>query len=322
MYGCIVIGSGPAALTAAIYLSRSDTNHLVIEGNQPGGQLTLTSDIENYPGFPQKMTGAQLMENMRRQAEGCGSVFRKGVVIKIHRKDDHFALDTEDALGHVETVFSHAVIIATGASAQFLGLPEEEGLIGMGVSACAVCDGALFRDKDVAVVGGGDTAMEEAIFLTHFARSVTIIHRRDGFRASEVMLNRARLNPKIRWSLFKAVEAIHTGPTKMLSSVTLRDMRDDSLSDMPLDGLFIAIGHKPNVSPFQSFLACDEHGYIKTNGDTTATSVAGVFACGDVADPRYRQAITAAGSGCKAAMDAKSYLDNLFPGSCLHTDKR
>lgn len=307
----VVVGSGPAGLTAAIYLARSNTHVLVIDGPTPGGQLTTTTDVDNFPGFPGGITGPELMSRMREQASRLGVHFSSETVVGARLSRFPIELDLSDEMGEQRTIVAQAVVVSSGATAKLLGIENESSLMGAGVSACATCDGFFYQDKDVAVVGGGDTAMEEAMFLTRFARSVTLVHRRDGFSASPAMLERAQKNPKITWKLFKVVEQIHGSVQEGLQRVTLRDPRDNALSELEVDGLFIAIGHTPNTGPFSEQLACDEQGYILTVDRSTATSMRGVFACGDVSDPHYRQAITAAGTGCMAALDAYNYLASL-----------
>lgn len=307
----VVVGSGPAGLTAAIYLARSNTNVLVIDGPTPGGQLMTTTDVENFPGFPEGITGPELMTRMRDQAIRLGVHFSSESVVGARLSRFPIELDLADNIGNERTIVAQSVVVSSGATAKLLGIENESKLMGAGVSACATCDGFFYQDKDVAVVGGGDTAMEEAIFLTRFARSVTLVHRRDGFSASAAMVERAQKNPKISWNLFKVVEQIHGSVQDGLQRVTLRDTRDNSLSELKVDGLFIAIGHTPNTGPFAEQLACDEQGYILTVNRSTATSMRGVFACGDVSDPRYRQAVTAAGTGCMAALDCYNYLESI-----------
>ncbi|MCX7674232.1 MAG: thioredoxin-disulfide reductase [Bdellovibrionaceae bacterium] len=300
----IIIGSGPAGLTAAIYTARANLNPLVIEGEEAGGQLMLTTDVENYPGFPKGVTGPELMMLFREQASRFGARFITKNVTRVDLKARPFRL----WVGNQEYQ-SRAVIISTGASAKYLGLESEKKYMSRGVSACATCDGAFFKGLDVAVVGGGDTAMEEAQFLTRFANKVYIIHRRDQFRASKIMADRVLKNPKIQvlWNR-QVVEVL--GNEKHVTGLILESTQDQSRHELKVDGLFLAIGHKPNTDLFKEYLELNEVGYIKTRPGSTYTNVTGVFACGDVQDPTYRQAITAAGSGCMAAIDCERWLES------------
>ena len=298
----IIIGSGPAGYTAAIYTSRALLKPLMIEGEMAGGQLMITSDVENYPGFPDAITGPGLMETMRKQAERFGTRFITENVTKVDFGRRPFKVWIGEKMYESDTV-----IISTGAEAQYLGLPGEQSYYGRGLSACATCDGAFFKDVDVAVVGGGDTAMEEANFLTRFARTVYLVHRKDTFRASKIMENRARNNPKIKFVTNREVIQIHG--EKAVDKITLKNTVDGSTSDLVVEGLFIAIGHKPTTKFLGGQIALHDSGYIKTKPGSSYTSVDGVFAAGDVQDHVYRQAITAAGSGCMAAIDCERWLE-------------
>jgi thioredoxin reductase (NADPH) len=297
----VVIGSGPAGLTAALYTARADLRPLVIEGIGAGGQLMLTTEVENFPGFPTGIMGPELMDNMRKQAERFGAEFVTDDVTRVDLTGDVKRVwvgDTEYA--------AHAAIISTGARANWLGLPNEQRLIGRGVSSCATCDGFFFRDQDIVVVGGGDSAMEEATFLTKFAKSVTIVHRRDTLRASKIMQDRALANDKIRFAWNSAVSDVVGA--EAVEAVELTSTVDGTTTTLPVTGLFVAIGHTPNTDLFVGQVALDDQGYIAVESPSTRTSLPGVFACGDVVDHTYRQAITAAGTGCAAALDAERYL--------------
>jgi thioredoxin reductase (NADPH) len=302
-YPVAIIGSGPAGWTAALYASRADLSPVIFEGPRPGGQLTLTTDVENYPGFKDGIQGPEMMEVFREQARRFGTEVVLDTVTDVDFSKRPFRL----ALEAGGSVAADAVIVSSGATAKLLGIESETRLLGHGVSACATCDAFFFKKKEVVVVGGGDTAMEEATFLTKFATKVTIVHRREEFRASKIMLERARQNPKIAWKLNAAVEEIHGGGGAV-TGVTLKDTRTGKLSEFPTQGVFIAIGHSPNTAIFKGKLEMNEVGYLKIQHPSTRTSVEGVFAAGDVADPTYRQAVSAAGEGCKAAMDAERWL--------------
>lgn len=298
----IIIGSGPAGWTAAIYCARANLKPLVIEGMQPGGQLITTSEIENYPGFPKGINGAELMELMRAQSEHFGAQVRADEVVNVDFKRRPFTVK----LGQGGSIESKAVIIATGASAIYMGLESEQKLIGHGVSGCATCDGALYRNKEVAVIGGGDTAMEDALFLTRFAAKVCVIHRRDQFRASKIMAERVSQHPKIKIIWNSVVTEVLDVSKMDVEALNVKNVKTGEISKLPVKGLFVAIGHKPNTDIFKGEVAVDEKGYIIA--DNTRTSVEGVFAAGDVQDHSYRQAITAAGSGCMAAIEAERFL--------------
>ncbi len=298
----VIIGSGPAGYTAALYASRANLSPLLFEGLQPGGQLTITSDVENYPGFPEGILGPELMEKMKKQAERFGTRFLLGDVTRVDFSRRPFQIWQDDQM-HTAA----AVIIATGASAKWLGLESETRYRGKGVSACATCDGFFFRGVEVAVVGGGDTAVEEATFLTKYASKVHLVHRRGELRASKIMAEKAKRNPKIDLVWNSGVEEV-LGDGKAVTGLTLKSTVDGSTRSLPVKGLFLGIGHEPNTRLFRGQLEMNEVGYLKVRSPATATSVAGVFAAGDVADPSYRQAVSAAGSGCVAAIDAERWL--------------
>jgi thioredoxin reductase (NADPH) len=311
----IIIGSGPAGLTAAVYTARANLEPLLLEGepsstsDQPGGQLMLTTEVENYPGFPEGVMGPELMVRFREQAVRFGTDVRTEKVSRVDLSARPFGVWVGDPDAAEPTYTADAIIISTGAQSLMLGLDRETELIGHGVSTCATCDGFFFRDHDIAVVGGGDSALEEAIFLTKFARSVTVIHRRDELRASKIMQERAFANEKIKFLWNHVVESVSGDAT--LTGVTVRNVLTDETSDLPVSGLFVAIGHKPNTDLFKGQLEMEETGYLVTGlgAGATSTNVAGVFASGDVQDHTYRQAITAAGSGCQAAIDAERWLE-------------
>lgn len=299
----IIIGSGPAGLTAAIYTARANLQPFMIEGEEAGGQLMITTDVENYPGFEHGVTGPDLISVMRKQAERFGTRFLTRNVTHVDFSKRPFVVTVGK-----DTYQAESLIISTGASAQWLGLPSEKTYMSKGVSACATCDGAFFKKVPVAVIGGGDTAMEEANFLTRFASEVYIIHRRDSFRASKIMADRALKNPKIKVLWNKAVEEI-TGDGKQVTGVRLIDTTNNERSELPVSGVFVAIGHKPNTKLFTGHLDMDDNGYLITKKGSTYTKIPGVFAAGDVQDHVYRQAITAAGTGCMAAIDCERWLE-------------
>ncbi|MGQ0667787.1 MAG: thioredoxin-disulfide reductase [Nitrospiraceae bacterium] len=303
MHHVVILGSGPAGLTAAIYSARARLSPLLIEGWQSGGQLTTTTEVENYPGFAKGIMGPELMKEMRAQAERFGTIFRTGDVTAVDITEQPFAITVDSE----ETIQARAIIIATGASAIPIGLKNESRLIGHGVSTCATCDGFFFRGKELIVVGGGDSAMEEANFLTKFATKVSIVHRRDKLRASKILQDRAMHNEKIAFVWNSVVEDILG--TEVVTGVRLRNVVTGKSSEVPCAGVFVAIGHRPNTALFTSQLEMDAKGYLITKSGT-ATSVPGVFAAGDVQDSKYRQAVTAAGSGCMAAIDAERFLES------------
>ncbi len=304
MHNVIIIGSGCAGLTAAIYAARANLSPLVIEGREPGGQLTLTTEVENFPGFPEGIMGPDLIENMRKQAKRFGATFHAGEVTAAELSQRPFTITAGK-----ETYQSKALIVAAGASARLLGVPSEKEMIGHGVSTCATCDGFFFRGKEIAVVGGGDSAMEEANFLTKFATKVYLLHRRKEFRASKIMLDRMRKNEKIQVVTPATVQELVGVQNQLLEGVKILNVETKEVSTLPVAGLFIAIGHTPNTAAFQGKLDMDENGYLKTVPGSARTNVEGVFAAGDVQDHVYRQAITAAGSGCMAAIEAERWLE-------------
>jgi thioredoxin reductase (NADPH) len=300
----VIIGSGCAGHTAALYTARANLKPLVIEGHEPGGQLSLTTLVENFPGFPDGIQGPELIENMRKQAGRFGAQYQLGHVVSADLSKRPFAIN----FGR-ETIHARTLIIASGASARWLGLPGEQALIGHGVSSCATCDGFFFSGKNIAVVGGGDSAMEEAIFLTRFASKVTLIHRRDQFRASKIMLDRAQHNKKIDFLTGTIVEDVLDPARNEVTALRLRDVKTDKVRDFPTSAMFLGIGHIPNARMFEGQLETDQDGYLVTTNNVF-TKVPGVYACGDVQDRRYRQAITAAGTGCMAALEAERFLEN------------
>lgn len=300
----VILGSGPAGLTAAIYAARANLSPLVLEGIQPGGQLTITTDVENYPGFPDGVMGPEMMELFKKQAERFGTAIEQRQATRVNLKTHPFELELDGK----DVVRTLALIVATGATAKQLGLPGEQRLLGHGVSMCATCDGFFFRGQDIVVVGGGDTALEEATFLTRFGRSVTLVHRRDSLRASKAMQDRARANPKIRFVWDTVVEDILG--TEKVTGARLKNVKTGEVSTLDCAAVFVAIGHQPNTSLFEGQLALNPSGYIVTQPGSTKTEVLGLFACGDVQDWTYRQAVTAAGSGCMAAIDAERWLES------------
>ncbi|MCR8634251.1 thioredoxin-disulfide reductase [Paenibacillus radicis (ex Xue et al. 2023)] len=311
MYKTVIIGTGPGGLTAAIYLARANLNPLVIEGPEPGGQLTTTTEVENFPGFPDGIMGPELMDNMRKQAERFGAEFKSGWVNKVDFSKRPFTLSVE-GMGEVQ---AESVIISTGASAKYLGIPGEKENVGRGVSTCATCDGFFFRNKKIIVVGGGDSAMEEANYLTRFASEVVLVNRRSELRASKIMQDRARANSKISWGLNKTPLEVLAGERGVTGlKVTNNDTGLEEVIEA--DGVFIAIGHTPNTKFLGGQLTADDNGYLLVKPGTTEMNIPGVFACGDVQDSRYRQAISAAGTGCMAALDCERFLED----SHAHSD--
>jgi thioredoxin reductase (NADPH) len=300
----VILGSGCSGLTAAIYAARANLKPLVLEGHEPGGQLSMTTLVENFPGFPEGIQGPELIENMRKQAQRFGAEFRTGHVTAADLTNRPFSLK----LGGTAEIKTHTIIIASGASARWLGLPSEQALIGHGVSSCATCDGFFFSGKEIVVIGGGDSAMEEALFLTRFATKVTIIHRSDSYRASKIMLDRARNHPKIEFLSHTVVDEVYDVSRKEVTGLKLRNLQNGKVWDFTTSALFLGIGHTPNAAAFKGQLEMDDDGYLKTR-EFVHTGVPGVYASGDVADRRYRQAISAAGTGCMAALEVEKYLE-------------
>jgi len=304
----VILGSGCAGLTAAIYTGRAGLNPLVLEGHEPGGQLSITSLVENFPGWPEGVQGPELIENMKKQATRFGAKFQLAHLNKIDLSQRPYKLETSTG-----EIYTETLIIASGASARWLGLESEQALIGHGVSSCATCDGFFFRDREIAVVGGGDSAMEEALFLTRFASKVSLIHRRESFRASKIMIERCEEHPKIDLITNSVVEEVLGVEEKEVKGLKLRNVVTGEIRELKLDGLFLGIGHEPNAKVFAGQIDTDAEGYIKTSGNVLVTKngepIPGIFAAGDVQDRRYRQAITAAGSGCMAALEAEKYLE-------------
>jgi thioredoxin reductase (NADPH) len=305
IYDVVILGSGPAGFTAAIYAARANLKPLLLSGSQPGGQLTITTEVENYPGFPEGIQGPELMLKMREQAIRFGTGVVDATIESVDFSRRPFVLRGE---GH--EFAARSVIVATGASARLLGIPSEQTFWGAGVSACATCDGFFFRGKRVIVVGGGDTALEEANYLTRFCTEVVLVHRRDELRGSKIMQERTRKNPKVSFRLSAVIdEVLGTEMPRRVTGVRLRDTKSGAVTEEPIDGIFVAIGHQPNTAFLQGALPLDEKGYVVIEPGSTRTAIAGVFAAGDVADPVYRQAVSAAGSGCAAAIEAERWLE-------------
>jgi len=302
MENVVIVGTGPAGLSAAIYAARADLKPLVVEGSTPGGQLIVTHEVENYPGFPEAVSGLDLMELFKKQAERFGAGFLTGDITAVKATEGGYVLDRG-----AEPIESRTIVIATGAQARRLPIPSEAQFYGKGVSGCATCDGAFFRDRDVIVVGGGNTAMEDAVFLTRFVKTVTIVHRREYLRAAPIEVERARSNPKIKWMIPWVIEEI-TGKA-VVTGATLRNTESGETRHLACDGVFVAVRHDPKTELFRELVECDEHGFVKVEPWSTRTSAPGIFACGDVCDPVYRQAVVAAGTGCIAALDAQKYLE-------------
>ena len=300
----VILGSGPAGLAAALYAARAGLEPLVLEGLQPGGQLTTTTDVENYPGFPEGILGPEMMELFRKQAQRFGAEVRFEEATAVDLERHPFTITTDGG-----AYAAHTLIIASGASAKYLGLESERELLGYGVSACATCDGFFFKDKEIVVIGGGDTAMEEATYLTRFASKVTVIHRRTELRATKIMQDRAMANEKIEWAWNKVLEEVLGSRESGVHGVRLRDTVTGEETELPCQGVFMAIGHQPNTGFLEGSLAMNDRGYLLVEEPSTRTNRPGVFACGDVVDPSYRQAVTAAGTGCKAAIDAERWLE-------------
>jgi thioredoxin reductase (NADPH) len=309
----VILGSGCAGLTAALYTARAGLKPLVLEGHEPGGQLSITTLVENFPGWPEGIQGPELIENMKKQAARFGATYEHAHLIGVELGAEAGNGRTIGLHTSMGEVWTRTLIVASGASARWLGLPSEQALIGHGVSSCATCDGFFFRDKDIAVVGGGDSAMEEAMFLTRFATKVTLLHRREAFRASKIMLERAKANPKIEMRPNTVVDEVLGVEEKEVKGLRLRDVTNGEKRELAVNGLFLGIGHEPNTKMFVGKIDLDGEGYIKTTNNVFTTwkgeIVPGVFACGDVQDRRYRQAVTAAGSGCMAALEVEKYLD-------------
>ncbi|HCA42874.1 MAG TPA: thioredoxin-disulfide reductase [Bacteroidetes bacterium] len=306
----IIIGSGPAGFTAALYAARANLKPIIFEGNQPGGQLMITTEVENYPGFEHGIQGPELMDVMRKQVHRFGAESIYKYIVKVDFSSKPFKLWTDDGTEYT----CDTCIVSTGATAKLLGLESENTFMGYGVSACATCDGFFFKNQRVVVVGGGDTAMEEANYLTHHASEVTIIHRRDEFRASKIMLDRAKKNPKIKFVTDTVIEEIlgkEENGRKTVTGIKIKNMKSGEESVLECEGVFVAIGHKPNTDIFKGILDMDDVGYLITKKSTTETNIEGVFACGDAQDSYYRQAVTAAGTGCMAAIDAERYLERI-----------